>query len=57
MHKAHVSKNSQWQMNVFGGLAFNELLAKEIIGAHVMYRSNPQIIENILKGIRKIHNH
>jgi len=56
MHKAHVSKNSEWQIKAFDGLALNELLAREYISARTTWANAPKVAENVMKGIRIIHN-
>jgi hypothetical protein len=55
MHKAHVSKASGWQMDVFKGLAINELFAQMYIKARIS--NNCEELEKVLKGIRVIHSY
>lgn len=46
----HFDKNEQWAIEAFGGLAFNELMAKEFIKARMAGKSP----EAVLKAIRKM---
>jgi hypothetical protein len=50
MESIHFAKNKQWAIEAFGGLAFNELLAREFIAA----RLNGKNPESVLKAIRII---
>lgn len=55
MHKAHVSKAFGWQMDVFKGLAINELFAQMYIKARIS--NSCEELEKVLKGIRVIHSY
>lgn len=50
MIRIHFAKDEQWAIEAFGGLAFNELLAREFIKA----RMNGKDTEHVLRAVRKI---